>query len=153
MIRFTSTLGPEQKPELERLLFFNGNQSRVVDGVHFVAQTYGIPRITDVEGRLRIVLGGKLELQSLYVFDADELIGVLAYTREDDSFVVLYVAVDEAYESRGSNAGRMLLVKMLRELETIARRVRGIAQLRVFLGRREPTRMAVRRLPAPGKSG
>jgi hypothetical protein len=42
---------------------------------------------------------------------------------------------------------------MLRELETIARRVRGIAQLRVFLGRREPTRMAVRRLAAPGKSG
>jgi hypothetical protein len=142
---FTSLLGPEHKPGLERLLFFNGNQSRVVEGVAFIAQSYGIPRVNVVDGRLRIALRGDVELQSLYVVDGEALVGVLAYTREDDTFVVLFVAVDEQYESRGRNAGSMLLVKMLRELEGIARRVRGIAQLRVFLGRREPTRMVVRR--------
>jgi hypothetical protein len=142
---FTSLLGPEHKPVLERLLFFNGNQSRVVEGVAFIAQSYGIPRVNVVDGRLRIALRGDVELQSLYVVDGEALVGVLAYTREEDTFVVLFVAVDEQYESRGRNAGSMLLVKMLRELEGIARRVRGIAQLRVFLGRREPTRMVVRR--------
>jgi len=156
-IIFTSLLGPEHKDELERLLFFNGNQARVVEGVAHVAQNYGIPRIQDRDGHLRILLGKELELQSLFVVErepeGDSPIGVMAYTREDDALVVLFVAIDEDYESQGKSAGRMLLVKMLRELEGIARRVRGIAQLRVFLGRREPTKMAVRRLATTAKSG
>jgi len=67
--------------------------------------------------------------------------------------VVLFVAVDEQYSSRGSNAGRMLLLAILDELKSIARRVRGIATLRVYLGRRDPTRINIDRLARARKSG
>jgi hypothetical protein len=151
---FTSRLAPEHKGELERLLFFNANQGKVVQGVALIAQRYGIPRIQTVDDRLRVVLGGELELQALYVLDRlGAPIGVMAYTREDDELVVLFVAVDEQHASGGSNGRRMLLVKMLRELQHIARRVRGIVALQVFLGRAEPTRIAIARLGGAGQSG
>ncbi|MBC8072240.1 MAG: hypothetical protein IAG13_28220 [Deltaproteobacteria bacterium] len=146
---FTSRLAPEHKAELERLLFFNGNQAKVVDGVAHIARRYGIPRIHTVDDRLRVVLGGELELQALYVLDRSGApIGVMAYTREHDTLMALFVAIDEEHTSGGSKGGRMLLVKMLRELQCIARRVRGVVALEVFLGRPEPTRITVARLGA-----
>ncbi len=147
-ILFTSRLAPAHKPELERLLFFNENQGRVVDGVAHVAQHYGIPRIR-VEGeQLRIVLASGLEPQALFVVARGELgddpVGVMVYTREDDRLIALFVAVHEEWSARGSRGDAMIAVKLVDELKAIARRIRGVVAVEVYLGRRVPARLRVR---------
>lgn len=145
---FSSRIGLEHKDELERLLFFNGNQARVVDGVAFVVQQFGIPRIRSEAGSLRIALASGRESQTLFVIDrgelGDDLVGVVVYLREGDALVALFVAVHEAYAIAGERGERNLTLRILDELKAIGRRVKGIATLQVYLGRRTPARLAVR---------
>lgn len=152
-IAFTSVLGREHKQELERLLFFNGNQAKVTDAVTLVAERYGAPRVQVVAERLRVVLE-PVQAQTLYAVrrtdDGVEPVGVMVYTREDDALVVLFLAVHEDYASRGPRADRRLLMRMTGELRSIARRVRGIGWVVLFVGRSAPTRIAIARGADPG---
>ncbi|MEM6993418.1 MAG: hypothetical protein AAF721_23090 [Myxococcota bacterium] len=151
--QYTSVLGLQCRDALERLLFFNDNQARASEGVSAVVRRYGSPRIGVEEGRLRVGLGEHVAAQSLYVViptgTGIRPIGALVYTREDDKLVVLFVAVDGEYASRGPRSHTMLLSKMVGELKRLATRVRGIAALEVYLGRPTPTRIAIRRPSTP----
>jgi hypothetical protein len=146
-IAFTSTLGPEHKHALERLLFFNDNQAKASEAVLLVTRRYGVPRIQIVSERLRIGLESA-QVQTLFAVRRTgptvEPVGVVVYTREEDALVVLFVAVHEHYSSRGPKADRRLLMRMTHELKAIARRVKGVGSLVLFVGRSTPTRVAVR---------
>ncbi len=139
---FTSLLGEEHRDELERLLFFNGNQARAATGVTFVARRYGLPRITVESGWLRVGLGSEVQTQTLYVMrraiTGNVLVGVAIYTREGDGLVVLYVAVHEDYSIGGAMANRMLLVRIKDQIAAIGRRIRGIDTLLLYTGRDTP---------------
>ncbi len=147
-VRFTSSLPAEHRDDIERLLFFNGNQAKVVGSVGFVTQRYGVPRIRVVDERVRIGLDPH-EPQTLFAVELEDdephPIGVIIYVREDDALVVLFVAVDEAFSSQGEHAGVGLLRLIMAELQGVARRVRGIGTVAVYLGRTTPTRIAVKR--------
>lgn len=151
---FTSSLGTAHRDDLERLLFFNENQERASEGVSFVVQRYGTPRIQVVDERLRIGLDSKVDPQSLFVVTRvrgeARPIGVMVYTREKQSLVVLFVVVDGNYSSRVIKGQGMLLVRMIREIKAIAARVRGISTVLVYMGRPTPTRINIRRPPPPG---
>jgi hypothetical protein len=146
-IMFISTLGAEHKDELERLLFFNGNQAKVSEAVSLVAERYGVPRIQVVDERLWIGLESA-QAQTLFAVrrtgNVVEPVGVVVYTREEDALVVLFLAVHEHYASRGPKADRRLLMRMTHELKAIARRVKGVGSVVLFVGRSTPTRIAVR---------
>lgn len=149
MISFTSALAPEHRDELERLLFFNANQARVSDGVSFVAKRFGIPRVNVVGERLRVEVASRICTQSLFVVDkrrrADRPIGVIVYTRERGTLVVLFVAVHEEYAAGGTHADQGLLVRIVAQMRRIAKRIRGVERLRVYVGQREPMELRVRR--------
>lgn len=146
---FTSILGASHRDDLERLLFFNENQARTSDGVSFVVQRYGTPRIQTQDNRLRIALGSSVEVQSLFVVARTRgdfrPIGVVVYTREDDALVVLFVAVDGDFSGRGIRGQGMVLVRMINQVKAIAQRVRGISKVLVYMGRATPTRITIRR--------
>ncbi len=148
-IVFTSSLGLEHRDELERLLFFNDNQSRASEGVMFVARRYGLPRISANAERLRVELDSEVQTQTLFAVHrttrGDGPIGVVVYTREEDAFVVLFVALHEEFSIGGAMADRMLLVRMKDEVAAIARRVRGISTLVMYTGRPRPIRIALHR--------
>jgi len=150
-IVFTSALRPTHKDELERLLFFNANQARVSASVSLIAERYGVPRIQVVEDHLRIELDSPVEAQTLYAVQRTassvEPVGVVVYTREEDAFVVLFVAVHEDFTARGPLADRRLLMRITDELRAIARRVRGVRSLVMFMGRPAPLRLSVDRGP------
>jgi hypothetical protein len=152
-ISFTSVLGQEHKQELERLLFFNDNQAKVSDAVMLIAERYGAPRVQVVAERLRVGLESA-QAQTLFAVRRAaagvEPVGVMVYTREEDALVVLFLAVHEHYASRGPKADQRLLMRMTAELRGIARRVKGIASLVLFVGRATPTRIAIAR--EPGKA-
>lgn len=146
---FTSILGASHRDDLERLLFFNENQARASDGVTFVVERYGTPRIHVEEDRLRVVLDSSVETQSLFVITRIRgefrPIGVIVYTREDDELIVLFVAVDSDYSGRRIRGHGMLLMRMINQIKTIAMRVRGISRVLVYMGRATPTRINIRR--------
>lgn len=145
---FTSQLGPEHKQELERLLFFNGNQAKVSEAVILVAERYGTPRVQVVSERLRVGLEST-QAQSLFAVrptaSGVEPVGVVVYTREEDALLVLYLAVHEHYAARGPRADERLLLRMTDELRAIGRRVKGISSLVLFVGRGRPARITIAR--------
>jgi hypothetical protein len=159
-IAFTSVLGGEHKQELERLLFFNDNQAKVSDAVMLVAGRYGTPRVQVVSERLRVGLES-VQPQTLFavrrtsssVGAGVEPVGVMVYTREEDALVVLYLAVHEHYASRGPKADQRLLMRMTGELRGIARRVKGITSMVLFVGRSTPTRITISRDTGPQGRG
>ncbi len=59
------------------------------------------------------------------------------------ALLVLFVAVHESYSHRGERGESMLLVQIVKELRRIAKRVRGIDTLVLYVGRPEPTRIRV----------
>ncbi|MEM9454034.1 MAG: hypothetical protein AAGF11_07635 [Myxococcota bacterium] len=146
---FTSILGAEHRDDLERLLFFNENQARASDGVSFVVERYGTPRIQSDNERLHVALDSSVQTQTLFVITRvrGEIrpIGVVVYTREADTLVVLFVAVDSEFSGRGIRGHGMVLVRMIGEIKAIARRVRGISRVLVYMGRATPTRITIRR--------
>jgi hypothetical protein len=145
-VAFTSTLSAAHREEVERLLFFNGNQARVAGSIGFVTQRYGMPKLRLDGERLRIGLDPHAP-QTLYAVeredDEEHPIGVIVYVREDDALVALFVAVDESYSSRGDYAAFGLLRRLVAELGTVASRVRGLNSVAVYFGRATPTRIRV----------
>ncbi|MCX4246458.1 hypothetical protein [Paraliomyxa miuraensis] len=142
----TSTLGAEHKDELERLLFFNRNQARLSRAVALIAQRYGPPRVTEVGGHLRVELESFVP-QALFAVHQTPAgvvpVGTVIYTREEDAFVVLFVAVHEDFTAKGPMAGHRLMIRMTDELRAVGRRVKGVRALVMFLGRTTPLRLAI----------
>jgi hypothetical protein len=148
-LTFTSVLGRDHRDALERLLFFNPNQAKVVDGVAHVVRRYGIPRIDVENERLRVRVDSQVEAQTLFLTAPGSgdhgLAAVAVYTREDDALVVLYVALHETYASGGPHEGVGTLGRVVEELKRIGGLVRGVQWLSLYLGRPTPTRIALRR--------
>lgn len=145
---FTSSLALEHRDEVERLMFFNDNQAKVIGGVEVVTEKYGMPRLRVIADRLRVVLEPHAP-QTLFavVHDGEVIhpVGAAVYVREAGALVVLFLAVHEAYTSRGEHGQLGLLRRLIGELEGIGRRVRGIDTLAVYFGRPTPTRLAIKR--------
>jgi hypothetical protein len=151
-IAFTSSIPVEHRDEVERMLFFNGNQAKVVDSVELVTERYGMPRLRVVADRLRITMESH-EPQTLFAVarngERTTPIGGAVYLREGDTLQVLFVALHEDYCTDGEHGDVGLLRRMVAELTGIARRVRGVAALSIYFGRATPTRIVIRRPARP----
>lgn len=146
---FSSSLPLEHREEAERMLFFNLQQEKMKDGIRVVSKTYGLPKLLAENERLHMRVSTGIAVQTLFVTvrapGGDQPVGAIVFTREDDSLVGLYVAVHEDYSSRGRHSDAKLMLKMLKELESIARRVRGVKTLRLHMGGDRPITKTVRR--------
>jgi hypothetical protein len=144
----TSALAADHKDEVERILFFNGNQAKVVEGVAVVARRWGIPRLRVLDGRLRITLDPHAP-QTLYAMAPTPAgpvpVAVVVYVREEEALSVLFLAVHEQYAADGAFADAGLVHVLLDALQAIARRVKGITTVSLHLGRPQPLRISVRR--------
>lgn len=148
-IVYHSSLPSEHREDLEQILFFNAHQGRTTDSVSFVAERYGLPKIhVDEKERLRVELSSTVETQTLFAVlrgrRGERPVGVAVYTRENNAFVVLFVAVHEEFCSRGPKAHLRVLMNMTNQVKAIARRVKGVDSLLVYLGRKTPMRVRVR---------
>jgi hypothetical protein len=134
---FTSTLDRTYRDALERIFHFNRNQEKAYDAILFAVERYGTPYISIVKDRLWVTLESRMEAQSLFVLETTEakaeLVGVVVYTREDNELVVIFMAVREDYAHGGIRGDRMLLLRMVYEVQGIARRVKGITSVTMFL--------------------
>ncbi len=143
---FSSSLPSQHGEQAERILFYNLQQEKMKDGIRAVSKTYGLPRLVEEDERLRLIVRSDVEVQTLFVtVHGEGPVGAIVFTREDDALVALYMAVREDYSAKGRHASDKLMIKMLKELEGIAGRVRGVSALYLYLGGETPVKKTLRR--------
>jgi hypothetical protein len=140
----TSKLAAEQRPALEQLLFFNVNQHRVRLGIQQSIDTYGVPEIFEDEGGLRIRVGDIDSVQTLFaVSQAGRPLGVAVFARlPQERFVVLHVGVEPRLRST-LDVNIPVLLKLMHEIRSAARRTRGVARIELVYKERHPVRLNV----------
>jgi hypothetical protein len=134
---YEAKLGANQRHALERLLFFNGCQSRVLQSIVDAIDQYGAPEIIREGDTLRVSVGDLQGVQSLFAIDvaSRRLLGVAVYVRADHEHVtVLHVGIAEECCAGGPREGLMLLLRLLREVRRASRRLRGVRRVKILYG-------------------
>jgi hypothetical protein len=126
-IGITSKLAAEQRPALEQLLFFNVNQHRVRVGIQQSIDTYGVPEIYEQDGGLRVRVGDIDGVQTLFAISEEgRPVGVAVFVRSaHERFAVLHLGVDPRFSLTSDQSTRVLL-KLMHEIRSTARRTRGV---------------------------
>lgn len=131
---FSSVLGSEYLEELERLLFFNPLQERMLHGINHSIRQYGVPSISLLEGKLRVKVEELPDVQTLYAleqFDGKpDLVGVMVFARTDlRTIALLHIAVREEFSRAGIRADAGLVAGFLEQLRLIAKRLKGVQSI------------------------
>ena len=139
-IRVTSVLPVSFRDELERIVFFNPEQSLVTAPLVASIKRYGVPSIVEENGCLRFRVHAFGRLQTLYAFDDTDdpsrLVGVAMFIRDKpSSLVVLHIAAHEEYTSQGPWADLAVVSQLLIAIRCIAAHTRGIRTLTVLYPR------------------
>jgi hypothetical protein len=138
-IRISSVLRGSFRDELERIVFFNPEQSLVTARLIDLVHRYGVPVIVDEGDLLRFRVDVFGMLQTLYALDCTEpperLVGVVMFTRprpRSASLVVLHLAAHEDYTSRGKWSGESVVAQLIGAVRELGLRTRGVRRLRVL---------------------
>jgi len=137
-VTFTSKVAIEHRAALERLLFFNGCQHRVAEGIVDVIDRFGPPEI-QIDGEWLRVQVSELSngVQSLFAVESTtgRPIGVAVYMRADlEHVTVLHIGLSEEYCAGGERESLNLLLRMMKEIRRSSRRVKGVRRLSVAYG-------------------
>jgi hypothetical protein len=138
-VTFTSVLERRYRRELERLLFLNPGQHRVRSAILEAVEQYGLPRVVEEHGRLRVRLDSGREVQTLFAIGHSglrpRLAGVMVYTRlETHIILLLHIAVAGDYASQGVYGRQRVALQLVDRLRKIARQVKGLRSIRLMLG-------------------
>jgi hypothetical protein len=136
-VTFVSRVAAEHRRALERLLFFNGCQDRVMHGIVEVIDRYGPPEILADDEWLRVKVSGIPDVQSLFAVEVTtgRPIGVAVYLRADlEHVTVLHVGLSEEYCAGGEREKLNLLLRLMREIRRSSRRLKGVRRLSVLYG-------------------
>jgi hypothetical protein len=136
-IAFQSSVRHEHRRALERLLFFNGCQNRVVHGIVAAIERYGAPEIVSDDETLRVRVASQSDVQTLFAIDSENgrPIGVAVYLRADlEHVTVLHLGISEEYCAGGPRASAKLPLRLMREVRRSSRRLKGVRRLHVLYG-------------------
>jgi hypothetical protein len=121
-------------------MFFHPQQGEHESSINSSILSYGFPRIIQESDYLRIGIEGK-EVQTLYAFvnrgKLEDLAGVIVYTRtSEDTLVLVHMAVKPEYSYADGYKNELVLVRMLAQLRSIAKRIKGVKKLSIAYGGR-----------------
>jgi len=140
-IEITSKLPTNQRDALEQLLFFNVNQHRVRVGIQQSIETYGVPEIYEHDGGLRVRVGGIDGVQTLFAISDGKPVGVAVFVRSaHERFAVLHLGVEPRLSATPEVNTRVLL-KLMHEIRSAARRTRGVDRIELVYKDRHAVRL------------
>ena len=103
-VSFSSTINPDQRETLERVFFYNKNQSEYYFDIKHLVESYGQPRIVEENDRLYLNFE-KIDCQNIFIIIDHNLVGLAIYYRDSlDNIDLVHIAVDEKYSSTGKYA-------------------------------------------------
>jgi hypothetical protein len=136
-VKYESRIHREHHTALERLLFFNACQHRVLEGIVDAIDRYGPPEIHREGDYLRVRVAGLPAVQSLFAVDraTGRPIGVAVYVRADlEHVTVLHVGIAEEYCAGGLRDAIRLPLRLVREVRRSSRRMKGVRRVHVAYG-------------------
>lgn len=134
---FRSEISSEYLDDLRSLLFFNSEQQKVADGIIASIERYGMPKVEEVGGKLKVSVEKVPEIQAIYAYDKggirDELVGVMLFFRESiDCISLIHIAVKDNYSITSSEGESLLTLEMLYRLKDIARHLKKVEYLSIY---------------------
>lgn len=134
---FSSKIGKKYKEDLEELLFFNPQQTKMRSKLVEIIEKYGVPYVMVNGDSLLVAIEGLEGVQTLFAFWKEigrpELIGAMIYVRMNlDTLLVLHMGVTEEFSSSGKYAKQMVIAKFILKLKEIAKKVKGIRIIEVL---------------------
>ena len=134
---FTSNLDRTYRDDLERMFCYNTNQAKIHDAILYAVERYGTPRVSLLKDRLWVTFESGIEAQSLFVIERSReqcrACRSACLHSQNDKLAVIFMAVREDYAHGGNRDDRMLLLHMVDEVRSMARRVKGITSITMFL--------------------
>ena len=135
-VSFSSTINPDQRETLERVFFYNKNQSEYYFDIKHLIESYGQPRIVEENDRLYLYFE-KIDCQNIFSIIDHNLVGLTIYYRDSlDNIDLVHIAVDEKYSSTGKYADKLLVFQIINELRKIVLRIKGIKTITVKYGQK-----------------
>ena len=116
-VSFSSTINPDQRETLERVFFYNKNQSEYYFDIKHLIESYGQPRIVEENDRLYLNFE-KIDCQTIFTIIDHNLVGLAIYYRDSlDNIDLVHIVVDEKYSSTGKYADKLLVLQMINKLK------------------------------------
>ena len=135
-VSFSSTINPDQRETLERVFFYNKNQSYYYFDIKHLIESYGQPRIVEEKDMLYLNFE-KIDCQNIFTIIDHNLVGLAIYYRDSlDNIDLVHITVDEKYSSSGQYADKLLVFQMINELKKIALKIKGIKTITVKYGQK-----------------
>ena len=135
-VSFSSTINPEQRGVLERVIFFNNNQTEYYFDIEHLIKSYGQPRIVEENDRVYLNFE-KIDCQNIFIIIDHNLVGLAIYYRDSlDNIDLVHIVVGEKYSSTGKYADKLLVLQMINKLKKIALKIKGIKTITVKYGQK-----------------
>src|SRR6056297_1427907 len=137
-IHFRSKINAELRERLERIFFFNWNQSRYAARITQSVKEYSKPGIEE-EGKDEIALVFKDRSigQTLHIFDSDGqdavLIGVVMYERDSpEQITIIHLALHETCKEIFKAENVNIAAVVIEELFSLFRKIKGVERVRIY---------------------
>lgn len=145
---FSSKIEKKYKENLEELLFFNPQQTKIRSKLVEIIEKYGVPFMVVNGDSISVAIEGLEGVQTLFAFWKEigkpELIGAMIYVRMSlDSLLVLHMGVAEEFSTSGKYANQMVIAKFILKLKEIAKKIKGISIIEVLYGQGEIQRIKI----------
>ena len=135
-VSFSSTINPDQRETLERVFFYNKNQTEYYFDIKHLIESCGQPRIVEENNRLYLNFE-KIDCQNIFTIIDHNLVGLAIYYRDSlDNIDLVHIAVDEKYSSTGKYADKLLVLQIINELKKFALKIKDIKTIIVKYGQK-----------------
>ena len=137
-LHFRSKIDASLREELERIFFFNWNQSRYASRITQSVKEYSKPVITDVnKDEIALVFNDPLIGQTLHIFDSDKpnanLIGVVMYERDTpEQVTIIHLAIHEHCKEIFKREKINVAAVILDEVFSLLRQIKGVSRVRIY---------------------
>ena len=147
---FCSSLDRVFLDDLEEILFFHPQQSKVRNAIVESIRKFGKPEIIQSGTRLRIGTDRFDHIQGLFVISNSsgraQLAGVGLYVRDHPGNIsIVHIAVHQDYTASGEHAEQMVLIRMINELRRIAAQIKGIDKITLLYNPKQAISISVKK--------
>ncbi|MBK7866190.1 MAG: hypothetical protein IPJ75_03880 [Ignavibacteriales bacterium] len=122
-ITFKKKLPIEFKKDLEKVFFFNTNQTKHLEGIQKSIDSYGLMKIVE-DGKFLTLEFEKSKPESLFALDGDgfnsSFLGVICYEFKGDICEIYHIAVDPECTFAGSFEPEMITYRLVEKVRKIA---------------------------------
>ena len=122
-IAYSNKLALPLRKELERIFFFNLNQSSHLDKIQKTIESDGLISIVEEKDHLKLQFE-KSETESLFALDSEKsdaaLLGVICYKFLNEKCHILHIAIDPECATSGHFESELLTYRLIEKVRKLA---------------------------------